>query len=206
MPSHSLTGGRCKFTPPTAFVPGLAEFRAKVRPNKFHWQGSKPAVLHSIPQLERVLYQIGGQPECEYLLEYNVSDVTKLFFDVEWVSIDRLTVDQAFQKVLTEVIEPVNAFILSKTAQHTDVQELVVEEACRKLTFGGGYKQSFHVIYPNIAIRAKLIAALADHLELPALVDRAPYQGKSVNATQDITVMTADSFNGMQATAGACSD
>lgn len=176
MPSSSLTGGRCKFTPPTAFVPGLNEYRAKLRLSKFHWQNNKPPLPYSIPQLERVLYQIGGQPECEFLLEYNVSDVTKLFFDIEWVSTDRLTVDQAFQKVLTEVIEPVNAFILSKTGQHTDVQEIVIEEACRRVT--SGHKQSFHVIYPNIAIKANLIGALAEHLELPAIVDRAPYQGE----------------------------
>lgn len=178
MPSRSktnLTGGRVQFAIPAAFVPNLRSFKAKVRPSKYHWLNNKPPVLTSIPQLERVLYTIGGQGECEHLIEYDLTEPVKLCFDVEWAAVHRLSTADAFDIVVKDVIEPVNAFIFQKTGLHIDLQELVVEEACRQRPVD--FKFSFHVVWPSIAIRANLISALIEHLHLPAICDKAPWTG-----------------------------
>lgn len=158
-------------------MPNYSSFRAKVRPTKYHWQGGKAPLLYSIPFLERVLYQIGGQPECNHLLEYDLQEQIKLTFDVEWYSDEFHTKEFAFARVKSEVIDPVNEFLLSKTNRSFDLSELVIEEACRPVD--ERFKHSFHLIWPTVCVTARLIFFLIEHLKLPPICDPAPWQGKS---------------------------
>ena len=85
MSSEGLSSGLIQFSPTSCFVPweggDVKDFRVHVRPNYEHWGGARPALKKSLADLEKELMRVGGQPECTYLVEYNMRALVKLSFD-----------------------------------------------------------------------------------------------------------------------------
>ncbi len=97
--SSVLTAGKIKFSSPADFVNCLASFRARFRPNKYHWRKGRPWVPKSIAQLERDMYSTGCQKDNRSLIEYRMSEKVKLLLDCEWKTYVQLSVDAAFARV-----------------------------------------------------------------------------------------------------------
>lgn len=176
----SISGGLVKFADPLQFVNNLTAFRLDLRPNKYHWKDQRPALSKSVYWLREELWKIGGKDQCNYLLEYAPDQTVKLMLDVEWLSEQKITLGEAFAHLREKVLEPVNTFVAAQTGKRIFMDELVVEEACRSVKNkegGNAFKQSFHVIWPDVCIKAASIGSLIDHLDLPDMVDRHPWRG-----------------------------
>ncbi len=180
--SSVLTAGKIRFAPPSDFVNNFASFRVRFRPNKYHWEKKRPWVPKSLAQLERDMYLTGCQKDTRSLLEYKMSEKVKLFLDCEFKTSIPMSVDAAFCLIQTEALEPILKFLQAKTGKRISVDELAIEEACRQIEPIDGvptWKQSFHVIFPSVCLTASSILDLIEHLELPEMVDRVPWRGKS---------------------------
>lgn len=183
--SGSLRAGQLQFASPAAFVNNFGSFRVKTRPNKHHWKSvngvSRAPVELSIAQLERQLYITGNQSDSRTYIQYFPTDITKLALDCEYVSSSDIPLSEAFATINTEVLQPLLAFVYSKTGKQLSVDELVVEAACRETKPDNGqrqWKQSFHIFFPSICITCRRIADLLDQLDIPAIYcDRAPWKG-----------------------------
>lgn len=186
--SSVLTAGKIRFSPPADFVNYLTSFRVRFRPNKYHWQKGRPWVPKSIAQLERDMYLTGCQKDTRSLMEYQMSEKVKLFLDCEFKTHVEMSVNAAFDRVREEALESVLKFLQAKTGKRISVDELVIEEACRQIEAIKGvptWKQSFHVIFPDICLTASSILDLIENLDLPAMVDWNPWRGKSLLSRDD---------------------
>lgn len=175
-PNSSLRAGQIQFADPSAFVNNLSTYQVVTRPNKRHWANNRPAVLLKIPDLQRQLHFTGNQPDSRTLIQYYPSDKTKLFLDCETYSDTEQSAAEAFAAVNTAVLQPIITFIHSKTGKQIFVDELAIECACRPVA--NRFKQSFHIYFPDVAVTAKRIKDLLEHLEIPAIADRSPYNGE----------------------------
>ena len=108
------------------------------------------------------------------MIEYRMSEKVKLLLDCEFKTHVHMSVDAAFARVQTDVLEPLFKFILARTGESISVDELAIEEACRQVTTTTDgwptWKQSFHVIFPGICLAASSIHDLIEHLGLPDIV------------------------------------
>ena len=191
--SGSLKAGQIQFASPAAYVQNLPSYRVDTRPNKHHWRNNRPPVQLSCAQLERQLYLTGNQSDSRTYLQYYPSDKTKLALDCDSYSASDIPLSQAFATINTEVLQPIIAFIATKTGKQLSVDELVVEAACREVKPDNGqrqWKQSFHVFFPEISITCKRIADLLDHLEIPPVYcDRAPWRGQFTPISRSMSII-----------------
>lgn len=180
--SSVLTAGKIRFSPPVDFVNNFASFRVRFRPNKYHWEKKRPWVPKSLAQLERDMYLTGCQKDTRSLIEFQMSEKVKLLLDCEFKTSYKMSVDAAFCRVQKDALEPILRFFQARTGKRILVDELAIEEACRQIEPMNGvptWKQSFHVIFPGVFLTASSILDLIEHLELPEMVDRVPWRGKS---------------------------
>ena len=153
----------------------MKDFRVHVRPNYEHWGGARPALKKSLADLEKELMRVGGQPECTYLVEYNMRAQVKLSFDYDKVVPAPIREHECYSMLKEDLLLPVCDHIRQKTNTWM-LDDLVIESCHRKLD-EQNFKISFHVFFTDVVIMANQISILADQLHLPAAVDRSPWIG-----------------------------
>ena len=179
MSSEGLSSGLIQFSPTSSFVPweggDVKDFRVHIRPDYEHWGGGRPALKKSLADLEKELMRVGGQPECTYLVEYNMRALVKLGFDYDKVVPAPIGEHECYSMLREDLLLPVCDHIRQKTNMWM-LDDLVIESCHRKLD-EQSFKISFHVFFTDVVIVANQISILADQLHLPAAVDKSPWIG-----------------------------
>ena len=153
----------------------MKDFRVHIRPDYEHWGGGRPALKKSLADLEKELMRVGGQPECTFLVEYNMRALVKLGLDYDKVVPAPIGEHECYSMLREDLLLPVCDHIRQKTNMWM-LDDLVIESCHRKLD-EQSFKISFHIFFTDVVIVANHISILADQLHLPAAVDRSPWIG-----------------------------
>ena len=132
-------------------------------------------MFKSMAALNREIDFIGGTSKCNTYLQYSGESVVKIFFDIEWMQDAPVEDGAALIRITEEVIKPVMGALFASTGHSQVADEIVIEQCHRPKE--GRWKASFHVILPDFCCKASALSAMADALDLPDYVDRAPFTG-----------------------------
>ncbi len=162
-----------RFAPRPDGLVSLTRSTIPTRGSKEEWGNKKPPALRSSDWHEKMCMMHGGSGHDQIHEEVHADTLVKVAFDIDIVT-DRRLENNGADLVSIMMNDQVLKALANKTGLALSVADLTVATDHRRLA-DGKYKSSYHVLIPSFCITACHLNAFYDMLNLPATVDRAPF-------------------------------
>ena len=162
-----------RFAPRPDGLANLGSATIPTRGSIEEWANKKPPTPRSSDWHEKTCMTIGGSGRNTTHEEIKASTQTKPAFDID-ISTDSPLEQNGIGLVGTMMHDQVLSPLNNRTGLSLGLEDLSVATDHRRLT-DGRWKSSYHIMIPQMSIRADHMNAMYDTLRLPPTVDRAPF-------------------------------